>query len=100
MYVTEDNGLVVSLIVFRIEHDYGCIDNIVVHKSKQRKGVGRALVSHIEHLVRADGGSLMKTDTTENVDGVPWRAYHFWIKLGYEDMGKRIPIDNNSQKFH
>ena len=33
----------------------------------------------------------MKTDATENADGVPWKAYRFWIRMGYEDTGKRLP---------
>ncbi len=33
----------------------------------------------------------MKTATTENADGAPWRSYDFWIRMGYEDTGNRIP---------
>ena len=32
----------------------------------------------------------MKTDTTENVDGVPWKSYTFWKRMGYEDTKERL----------
>ena len=34
--------------------------------------------------------NAVTTDTTENAKGVPWKAYGFWKKIGYEDTGKRL----------
>jgi GNAT superfamily N-acetyltransferase len=81
----------VGFIVFKLENNYDCIDNIVVVKEKQGKGIGRALVEYAEGIAESKGIYLMKTDTTENANGVPWKAYCFWTKMGYEDTGERLP---------
>jgi ribosomal protein S18 acetylase RimI-like enzyme len=91
--VAEDDAKIVGFIVFKMEHDYGYIDNIVVSKQKQGKGIGRALVTYTEGIAKAKGCYLMKTDTTENVVGVPWKSYGFWIRMGYEDTGRRLPTN-------
>ena len=90
VYVVEDEGEIVGYIVFKIIDDYGYIENIIVAKEEQGKGIGRALVTHVEGIVNAKGYYLMKTDTTENAEGIPWKAYGFWIKLGYHDTGERL----------
>jgi ribosomal protein S18 acetylase RimI-like enzyme len=90
IYLAENEGNVVGFIVFKVENNYGYIDNVVVAKKAQGNGVGTALVTHVEDLTQAQGYSIMKTDTTENAKGIPWKAYSFWIVLGYEDTGERI----------
>jgi len=89
--VAEKNGKVVGFIVFKMEFDHGYIDNIDIAKEEQRKGIGRTLVTHVENIAIAKGLSLMKTDTTESAEGVPWKSYGFWIKMGYKDTGERVP---------
>jgi hypothetical protein len=32
----------------------------------------------------------MKTDTSENAMGVPWKAYGFWRRMGFKDTGDRL----------
>ena len=93
VFVAEDDGKMVGFIVFKMKRDYGCIDNIVVAKEEQGKGIGRALVAYVEGIARAQGCYLMKTDTTENADGVPWKSYRFWTRMGYEDTGERLPTN-------
>jgi len=88
--VAEKNGKVVGFIVFKREHDYVYIDNIDITKDEQGKGIGRALVTHVENIAFANGYFLVKTDTTENAEGVPWKSYGFWIKMGYKDTGERL----------
>jgi len=88
--VAEKNRKIVGFIVFKTEYDYGYIDNIDITRDEQRKGIGRALVTHIENIVKVHGYSLMKTDTTENAEGIPWKSYGFWTKMGYEDTGERL----------
>ncbi len=61
-------------------------------KEEQGKGIGKALVTYIENLVKSKGYSLMKTDTSENANGVPWKAYGFWRKMRYVDTGERITM--------
>jgi len=89
--VAEKNGKVIGFIVFKRERDHVYIDVIHITKDEQRKGVGRVLVTHIENIAIANGYSLMKTDTTENEEGVPWKSYGFWTKMGYKDTGERLP---------
>ena len=91
--VAEDRGKIVGFIVFKVEEDAGYIDNLVVGKKKRRKGIGRSLVEYVEHIAEARSCSLMKTDTTENAKRVPWKAYSFWIRMGYKDTGERLPTD-------
>jgi ribosomal protein S18 acetylase RimI-like enzyme len=93
VFVAEDEGKMVGFIIFKMERDYGYIDNIVVAKEEQGKGIGRALVAYVEDIAKSKGCYLMKTDTTENADGVPWRAYGFWKRVGYEDTGKRLSTE-------
>jgi ribosomal protein S18 acetylase RimI-like enzyme len=91
MFVAEKKGILVGYMMLKVEGDSGYIDNIVVAKKEQGKGVGRALVGYAEALAKSRNCHIMKTDTTENADGVPWKSYDFWIKMGYEDTGKRVP---------
>ena len=90
VFVAEAEGKLVGFIVFKIERDYGYIDNIVVSKEKQEKGIGRALVAYVEDIAKSESCYFMKTDTTENASGVPWKAYSFWTRMGYEDTGERL----------
>jgi GNAT superfamily N-acetyltransferase len=88
--LAEAEGEIVGFTTFKMEHDYGCIDNIVFAKEEQGKGIGRALVAYVEGIARVQGCYLMKTETTENADGVPWKSYRFWTRMGYEDTGERL----------
>jgi len=93
VFVAEDEGKLVGFIVFKMEHDYGYIDDIVVAKEEQGKGIGRTLVAYAEDIAKSKGCYMMKTDTTENTDGVPWKSYGFWTRMGYEDTGERLPTN-------
>jgi ribosomal protein S18 acetylase RimI-like enzyme len=88
--VAEKDRRVIGFIVFKKDHDYVDIDNLDIRKDEQRKGIGRALVAHVESIAKSCGYSLMKTDTTENAQGVPWKSYGFWIKMGYKDTRERL----------
>jgi hypothetical protein len=73
---------VVGYMIFRVEGDYGYIDDIVVTKEEQGKCEGRALVTYAEGVTKSQECYLMKTDTTENVNGAPLKSYNFLIKIG------------------
>ena len=90
VFVAVFEGKVVGFIVFSMKQCDDNIDNIVVAKEEQGKGVGRALVEYIEDLAKSRGMDVITTDTTENAQSVPWKAYGFWKKMGYEDIGKRL----------
>jgi GNAT superfamily N-acetyltransferase len=93
VFVAECEGRIVGFIVYKMENCDDNIDNVVVIKEEQGKGIGRALVEYVEELAKSKGYCLIKTGTTENVNGVPWRAYGFWKKMGYEDAGERISTE-------
>jgi ribosomal protein S18 acetylase RimI-like enzyme len=83
--VAEREGTVVGFIVYNMKSPDDNIDNVVVAREEQRKGVGRALVEFVEELAKSRGIDVMKTDTTENIEGIPWKSYGFWRKMGYKD---------------
>jgi ribosomal protein S18 acetylase RimI-like enzyme len=89
--VAEKERRIVGFIVFKVESDHIYIDNIDITREEQRRGIGRALVAHVENLALAKGYSSVKTDTTENAEGVPWKSYGFWTKMGFKDTGERLP---------
>ncbi len=91
VFLAEDDNKVVGYMMFKVEENYGYIDDIVVAKEEQGKGVGRALVTFAESVVKSQECYLMKTDTTENANGIPWKSYDFWLRMGYQDTGERIP---------
>jgi ribosomal protein S18 acetylase RimI-like enzyme len=89
--VAEKERRIVGFVVFKMERNYFYIDNIDIRKEEQRKGIGKALVTHVENVALANGYSCIKTDTTENAEGLPWKSYGFWKKMGYHDTGERLP---------
>jgi GNAT superfamily N-acetyltransferase len=93
VFVAECDGKVIGFIVLNMNDADDNIDNVVVAKKEQGKGVGRALVEYVEELARSRGFSVLKTDTTENALGIPWKAYGFWKKMGYKDTGERIATE-------
>jgi ribosomal protein S18 acetylase RimI-like enzyme len=90
VFVAEENRKIIGFVVFKIENNYGILDNIVVAKENQGKGVGRALVEYVGELAKFKDCKIIKTDTSENAKGLPWKAYGFWIRMGYKDTGERL----------
>lgn len=93
VFVAEEKGKVIGFIIFNLEVIDDNIDNIVVAKEEQGKGIGRALVEYVEELAKSRGIDYITTDTTENTMGVLWKAYGFWKKMGYKDTGRRIATE-------
>ena len=92
VFVAENGGMVIGFIVFTMKGNDN-IDNVIVAKEEQGKGVGRSLVEYVEDLAKSRGFFVIRTDTTESVNGVPWKAYDFWRRMGYEDTGERGPSE-------
>jgi L-amino acid N-acyltransferase YncA len=91
--VSEGEGEVLGFLVFKREQDYLYIDQVNIRKSEQGKGIGRAFQEHVERLAIESGLKRIKTDTTENAQGVPWRSNDFWIKMGFQDTGERLETE-------
>ena len=100
IYVAEDNHRLVGYIFFKTENDAGYIDNINVPKRQQGKGVGRAPVAYVEEIARSRRIRFIETDTTENVEGKPWKSYDFWINMGYKDTEGRRPMEGNFKEIN
>ena len=88
--VAEDEMQIVGFIVFRMESGHGYIDNICVTKERQGRGIGKALVTRVEEITKSNEFGSIRTDTTENAEGIPWKSYGFWTSLGYIDTGERL----------
>jgi ribosomal protein S18 acetylase RimI-like enzyme len=93
VFVAECETNVVGFIVYNMKSCDDNIDNVVVAKKEQGKGVGRALVEYVEALSKCRGYDVMRTDTTENAECVPWKSYGFWRRMGYEDTGERVATE-------
>jgi len=93
VFVAEYEANVVGFIVYNMKSPDDNIDNLAVAREEQGKGVGRALVEYVETLAKCRGINVMRTDTTENGEGVPWKSYGFWRKMGYEDTGVRVATE-------
>jgi GNAT superfamily N-acetyltransferase len=93
VFVAECKGKLIGFIVYKMEDCNVNIDNIVVTKDEQGKGIGRALVEYVEGLAKSRGFYVIKTDTTENSKSVPWKAYGFWKRMGYEETGESLPTN-------
>ena len=44
-------------------------------------------------MAKSRGFSVIGTDTTENAEGVPWKAYGFWKRMGYGDTGEKLSTE-------
>ncbi len=88
--VSERGGQIVGFLVFKREQEFMYIDQVNIRKSEQGKGVGRSFVEHVERLAIESGLTRIETDTTENAQGVPWKSYDFWLKMGFRDTGERL----------
>jgi ribosomal protein S18 acetylase RimI-like enzyme len=93
VFVAEREGKVIGFIVYNMRSLDDNIDNVVVAKEEQGKGVGKALVEYVERLAESRGYHVMRIDTTENAEGVPWKAYGFWRKMGFKDSGERVATE-------
>lgn len=94
VFVAESRGKVIGFIVYNMNSCDDNIDNLVVAKEEQGKGIGRALVEYVEGLAKSRGYYIIRTDTTENAEGAPWKAYGFWRRMGYQDTGERVATEH------
>lgn len=97
--VAEGSEGVAGFIVFKTEDGICYIDNVNIAKNSQRMGVGKALVSNVEEIARSQGIHTIRTDTTENAEGKPWKSYVFWIRMGYKDTGERLQTKWNFKEI-
>ena len=87
--VAEQNLKPMGFVFFIQENDCLEIEEIDVLKEYQKKGVGEALVNEVEKIARDRNIASLKTGTSINAEGTPWKAYGFWTKMGFQDTGER-----------
>src|SRR5688572_14184317 len=61
---------------------------IAVDRSRQKSGLGRALLEHVEERVRAAGGRTLMIETGGKASYAPTRA--FYLACGYREVA-RLP---------
>jgi GNAT superfamily N-acetyltransferase len=83
------NKKAVGFIYFVHEKDCMAIEEVDVVKQYQGRGIGRALVEGAERSAKNKGVRCLTTGTAINSEGKPWKAYGFWVHLGYADAGER-----------
>lgn len=88
--VAEREGQIIGYLVFKREHEFMYIDLVHIRKPEQGKGLGRTFVEYIEKLAIEGGQTRIETETTEDAQGVPWKSYNFWLKMGFHDTGGRV----------
>jgi GNAT superfamily N-acetyltransferase len=99
--LAESEGFPVGFAFYRLTDDSVEVEEVDVRKEFQGRGVGRALVQHVENVARERGVRRLVTGTSINVEGKPWRAYGFWVRMGFVDTGERIdgPLGLKYVKF-
>jgi GNAT superfamily N-acetyltransferase len=88
--IAEKHGHPVGFAYFRFCRDFAEIEEVDVIKEYQGQGVGKALVQHVENAARKRGLKHLDTGTSMNKEGKQWKAYGFWVHLGFADTGERI----------
>jgi ribosomal protein S18 acetylase RimI-like enzyme len=79
----------VGFVFFIQENDCLEIEEIDVLADYQKRGIGRALVNKVERIAKDRKVAFLKTGTSINNKGIPWRAYEFWLRMGFKDTGER-----------
>jgi GNAT superfamily N-acetyltransferase len=98
--VAERRGQIVGYLVFKREKEFLYIDLVHIRKSEQRKGLGRAFLEYVERLAIEGGQTRIETDTIENAQGVPWKSYSFWLRMGFRDTGERLKTEWDFKMIH
>jgi ribosomal protein S18 acetylase RimI-like enzyme len=89
--VLEDDdpqGTILGHVVAVVDRARIWIDTVAVKPTRQRQGVGRRLV---EHLLAMDGGREIASAPVDEKKPV---ALEFFGKLGFEDRGLRVAMQN------
>jgi len=88
--IAELNLKPVGFVFFIQKNDCLEIEEIDVLREYQKKGVGKALMNEVERIARDRNTGSLITGTSINSEGIPWKAYGFWIRMGFHDTGERI----------
>ena len=89
VFVADDDGRVVGLIVLIEAADHLLVENVAVDPDRQRSGIGRAMLNRAETHARERGLTELRLYT--NV--VMVENIRLYTRFGYRETGRRIGAD-------
>ena len=89
VFIAESHQKPVGFVYLVQENDFFEIEELDVVKEHQMQGIGKILVNVAERFARNKGAASISTGTAINSKGKPWKAYEFWVHMGYRDTGER-----------
>jgi GNAT superfamily N-acetyltransferase len=87
--MAEKKGVPVGFAYYSFQENVVEIQEADVIREYQGQGIGKALVRHVEKVAKEKGMHCLVTGTSINKDGEPWKAYGFWLQMGFIDTGER-----------
>lgn len=82
VWVVEENGTLLAVLVLASCDHYFHINNLAVHPAWQRRGLGKALLHHAERQSRRAGYGEIWLHTNETMVG----NIRLYTSLGYEEI--------------
>jgi ribosomal protein S18 acetylase RimI-like enzyme len=86
--VAETEGRVVGYVTVEDRGEELELVNIDVRREQQGRGIGSRLVQFVEERAVREGRCALTLGTTRNAQGVPWKSFRWWQKLGYTVTGE------------
>jgi N-acetylglutamate synthase-like GNAT family acetyltransferase len=88
--VAEKGKISIGFAYYCYKNSFIEIEEVDVIKEHQGQGIGKALIQHIEKIAKEKGIKRLVAGTSVNKEGKPWKAYCFWIHMGFADTKRRI----------
>jgi GNAT superfamily N-acetyltransferase len=88
--MAEKDGVPVGFVYYSFQKNFVEIQEADVIKEYQGQGIGKALIRHIEKVAKEKRMHCLVTGVSINKNGEPWKAYGFWLQMGFIDTGERI----------
>ena len=85
VFVAEDEGRIVGLIVLIAEDERALLDNVAIHPDAQRRGLGRRLIQLAEDEARRLGFNAIELYTHELMT----ENQALYARLGYREFDRR-----------
>lgn len=79
----EEDNRIVGTMELKIEAGIGKVTTLLVAKSNQRKGVGKALMQKAEEITKQQNGHKLFLTT-----GKTWEALKFYQTIGFQITGE------------
>jgi ribosomal protein S18 acetylase RimI-like enzyme len=86
--VAETEGRVVGYVTVEERGQELELVNIYVRRERQGRGIGSRLVQFVEERAVREGRRALTLGTTRNAEGIPWKSFGWWQKLGYTVTGE------------